>query len=240
MDVVRSFVSVHGLEVAGVADDVVLVGNAVATVHVTALPRDLQGLAAVVALDDGDHLRGGLALVLEAPDLKASMKTQSDLRELVCHLDLHELLACKGYAELLAVEGVVHGAMEAVFGRAKHTPPDTVPRVVEAREGPFESPDIELVALGHANVREEYLTGRSRAQRKLAFVRSRLEARHATLQNKAGYLAVQLRPIDEDVSDVGVGDPSLGAVQNVRVAVLHSLAFHAGGVGTMIRLGQTE
>jgi hypothetical protein len=50
MDVVRAFVGIDGLQVHQVADDVELVVDAVAAVHVPRQPRDIECLAAIVAL----------------------------------------------------------------------------------------------------------------------------------------------------------------------------------------------
>ena len=50
VDVVGAFVGVHCFEIHGVADDMELVRDAVAAVHVTRHPGVLQRLAAVVAL----------------------------------------------------------------------------------------------------------------------------------------------------------------------------------------------
>ena len=41
------------------ADDVVLVCDAVSSQHVSALPGDVQGFTAAVPLQHGDHVRGG-------------------------------------------------------------------------------------------------------------------------------------------------------------------------------------
>ena len=54
-----TFVSVHGLEVHGVSDDVVLVRDAVAAERVAANARNVERFAAVVALDERNHLRCG-------------------------------------------------------------------------------------------------------------------------------------------------------------------------------------
>jgi hypothetical protein len=56
MNVVGSLISVDGLEVAHMSDDVVLVNYAVATEHITGISGYLEGLSAVVALDHRDHL----------------------------------------------------------------------------------------------------------------------------------------------------------------------------------------
>ena len=53
MDVVRSFIGVHGLQVRGVAHDLEFGRDAVAAMHVAGDARDFQRLAAIVALDRG-------------------------------------------------------------------------------------------------------------------------------------------------------------------------------------------
>src|SRR5258708_25016605 len=65
VDVVRAFVCVHRLEVHAVADDVVLVRDAVCAVHVAGDARDVERLAARVALQYLDDLGRRLALVDE-------------------------------------------------------------------------------------------------------------------------------------------------------------------------------
>src|SRR5262245_2353308 len=61
--VVGAFIGVDGLQVRGVAHDVVLDLDAVAAVHVARHAGDIERLAAVVALDNGDHLGRNSALV---------------------------------------------------------------------------------------------------------------------------------------------------------------------------------
>ncbi len=64
MDVVRALVRVDGLQIHHVADDVVLVADAVAAQHVSAHARDVETLAAAVALDERDHV-GSVLLLLD-------------------------------------------------------------------------------------------------------------------------------------------------------------------------------
>ena len=61
MDIVRALVGVHGLQVHHVANDVVVVHDAVAAVNVPREARDLERLAARVALEDRCDLRRGRA-----------------------------------------------------------------------------------------------------------------------------------------------------------------------------------
>lgn len=52
MDIVSSFISVDSFEVHHVSDNVVLVYDSVSSKHVSGNSRYLEGLLAVVALDD--------------------------------------------------------------------------------------------------------------------------------------------------------------------------------------------
>jgi hypothetical protein len=54
-----ALVGVHRLEVHHVTDHLEFAGYAVAAMHVAGHPRDIERLAAIVALDDGDHLGRG-------------------------------------------------------------------------------------------------------------------------------------------------------------------------------------
>ena len=63
MNVVRAFISVYRLEVQQMTDHLVLLGDPIATVHVSGKARDLERLARVVALQDRDHLGRSGSLV---------------------------------------------------------------------------------------------------------------------------------------------------------------------------------
>ena len=73
MDVVRALVGVDRLEVHHVADDLKFFRDAVAAVHVTGHPGDVQRLAAVVSLDERDHLRCSVPFVQKAADPQAAL-----------------------------------------------------------------------------------------------------------------------------------------------------------------------
>ncbi len=73
MYVVGSLVCVDGLKVHGVADHMVLIGDAVASEHVSGSARDLDGLCARVAFDHGDHLRRNFARVLQSAHLQTRL-----------------------------------------------------------------------------------------------------------------------------------------------------------------------
>ena len=60
MYVMGAFVGVDGFQIGGVAHHLKLLGDSIAAMHVTGHARDIQRLAAIVALDQRNHLwRGG-------------------------------------------------------------------------------------------------------------------------------------------------------------------------------------
>src|SRR3982751_49923 len=65
-------------------------------------PRDVERLAAAVALDERHHLGGGLAFVHQAAHAQAALQAQRDLGLHVGQLLLHELVGGERAPELLA------------------------------------------------------------------------------------------------------------------------------------------
>ena len=107
MHVVRAFVGVHGLQVGGVPHHLKFGRDAVAAVHVAGDARDIQRLAAIVALDEADGFRDQL-MGFEAPaNAQRSLEAQRDLGRHVRELELDQLVGGEGLAELLAVERVL-------------------------------------------------------------------------------------------------------------------------------------
>lgn len=121
MDVVRALIGVDRLKVLGVAHDVIFDLNAVAAMHVAGLAGDIQRLAAIVALDDGDHFRRHLMLVHQLADAQRCLKAERDFGLHVGELLLVKLHAGERLAELLAVETILPGAEPAIF-RSPHDP----------------------------------------------------------------------------------------------------------------------
>jgi hypothetical protein len=75
--------------------------DAVAAQHVACLARDIQRLAAGVALDQGDQLRGDLARAHELAGAQAALQAEGDLGLHVGELELDDLVCGQGTAELL-------------------------------------------------------------------------------------------------------------------------------------------
>ena len=221
-------VRVDDLQVRDVPADMVLVRARVPAQNVQHPARVLERLTAVVALDEADHLRSDLALVLEPSDLRSSTRQKRtprhstetprpwrpthlqareqpkrDLRLRIDQLLLHELERRKRPLELRALERVLARAVYAVLERAHRAPRDAEPRVVQAAEGRAEALPVreERVVRDRDVVHEDRASERA-AEGELVLDGRRGEAFHALLENEAADLVVPLaaRPDDEDVT----------------------------------------
>ncbi|MNK98019.1 hypothetical protein D3C87_1183700 [compost metagenome] len=137
--------------------------------HVAGLAGDIQRLAAIVALDDGDHFRRHFVLVHQAADAQRCLEAESDLGLHVGELLLVKLHAGQRLAELLAVETILQGAEPAIFGSTHHTPGNAVTGAVEAAEWAFQAGNIgqqRVFADFHA-IHDDFARNGG-AQRKLA------------------------------------------------------------------------
>merc|ERR1711929_60384 len=116
------------------SDDVVLVRDAVSAQHVAAGAGNVEGLAAIVPLEDGDHLRDQLALVLQPAQVEARLEPKADLRQGVRHLLLDQLVLGQGPPELLPVHRVLSGSLKTIFCRSQGSPRNSIPGVIKATE----------------------------------------------------------------------------------------------------------
>ena len=107
--------------------------------YVARYAGDVERLAAIVALDDGDHLRRELVFIHQAADSQRAEQTERDFRLHVGELLLEELRAGQRLAELLPVEAILASTMPAIFGCAENTPGDAIAGAIEAAEGAFEA-----------------------------------------------------------------------------------------------------
>src|SRR2546429_97547 len=169
VDIVRAFVGIDHLQVDDVADDAELVGDAVAAQHIAREARDLERLAARVALHDRGDLDRGAAFVLHAPEAQAALQAEGDLGLHVGELLLDQLVRGQRPAELLALEDVSPGAVPAVLGGAERAPGDAVARRIEAGERALEAPPFcKRVLLRAAHLVHHDLAGDGAAQAHLA------------------------------------------------------------------------
>lgn len=131
--------------------DMVLVGASVTAEDVEQYPRVFESLETVVALHHRHHVGRPLAAVLEATELERPQETHGTGCGGVGKLLLDQLERCYRAIELLPItrvsgiprkrrfglplQGVFPSLGYTVLQGAHDSPRDTVPRVVEAREG---------------------------------------------------------------------------------------------------------
>src|SRR6185312_7542712 len=96
--------------------------------------RDIQRLAAIIALEQRDRRRRRLALIDQPRHAERRMQAESDLGLHVGEFFLHQLIGGKRPSELLAAEGVFAGTMPAEFCGPHGAPGDARARDIEAAE----------------------------------------------------------------------------------------------------------
>ena len=210
--------------------------------HVAADAGDVQRLAAVIALDQADHFRRGLAFVHQPAHAQRGLQAQGDFGLHIGQLQLHQLGGGQRAVELLAVQRVLAGGVPAEFRRAHGAPGDAVAGLVQAAKRAFQAFDIrQQVVVRHKHIVHDDFAGDRRAQRELAVNLRHAQARHAAIQNKAtDFALVVLGPHHAHIGNRAVGDPHLAAVQRPAAVHLAGASFHAGRVGAGIRLGQAK
>ena len=100
-------------------------------------PGDVERLAAIVALDDRDHLGRHPPLVHQPPDAQRALEAKRDLGLHVGQFLLEQLGLSQRLAELFAVQAILACGVPAGLRRAHHAPADTISRPIETAEGSF-------------------------------------------------------------------------------------------------------
>merc|ERR1719283_122426 len=90
--------------------------------HVPALTCDRQGLAAVVPLEQGDHLGHHLALLLETAKLEAGMEAEGDLRHCVRQFLLDQLVSSQRPSKLVPAHRVIPRLFDTELCSSQGTP----------------------------------------------------------------------------------------------------------------------
>src|SRR5215210_6929775 len=139
MDLVRSLVGPHALQVAHVAHGRGVERDTVAAERGAGLGGDLYRLPDVVELAEADLLGLQRARVFHPSYMKREERSLADLDQHVRELLLHELERGYGPSELLPLLRVGQRRFVAVPRRPHRTPDDPVPRLVQAGEGPAET-----------------------------------------------------------------------------------------------------
>ena len=160
---------------------------------------------------------------------------------------LHHLLVGDGAAELAALEGIASGQLQRVARQTGAGRRDADPAGAERRERDLQP--VTLVAQpvrgGDASVLEDELVRARAADAHLSFLGAEPEPGRIGLDHEGGDAGLALRAVDRAEDDVasgvaGVGDPDLGAGEQVVVAVPASRQRQGRGVGAGARLGQRE
>ncbi len=132
--------------------------------------------------------------------------------------------------------------MPAELGGAERPPGDAVARIVEAGERPAQPAHPgEHVFLGDEDVLHHDHAGDRRAEAELPLDLRRGEPLHAPLEEKAADRPlVILGPYHADIGDRGIGDPGLGAVEDVSARAAPGPGPHRGGIGAGVGFGEAE
>ncbi len=118
----RALIGVHRLKVHHVPNDLEFLGNPVAAVHVAGVAGDVEGLAAVVALNQRDHFRRRLRLVHQPANPQRRLQAQRDLGLHVSQFLLEQLRLRQRFVELLAIQPVLTRSVPAELRRAHCAP----------------------------------------------------------------------------------------------------------------------
>jgi hypothetical protein len=152
VNIMCALISVHGLQISQMPNNVVLVDDTIASEHVSCIASNGQSLATVVPFHNRDHLGGKLTSILELGDAMDALQAKSNFSQHVCHLELDKLHLGKGLTELLALECVFTRCMEAVLGCAHGTPCNSESSLVKAGERTLKSFNIKHVLFRHLYV----------------------------------------------------------------------------------------
>ena len=106
MDVVRSLISVDGLEICGMPHDLKFSRNSIPTVHVSRGSSDFKRLAAIIAFDETDCFGNQFARLEPSPDPQRCLKSERDLRHHIGKLQLDQLVGSKWFSKLFAIESI--------------------------------------------------------------------------------------------------------------------------------------
>ena len=160
---------------------------------------------------------------------------------------LDELVGGQWAAKLLAVQGVLAGAVKAVFSGTQGTPSDAVAGAVQTGERAFQTLHLgEGVFFGHKHAVHDDFTGDGCTQTHFAVDGGGAQTLHAFFQHKAtdgadrAGLAHLFGPDHKHVRDGRVGDPHFVALELVAALDLLRTAGHAGRVRAVVGLGQAK
>ena len=212
--------------------------------HVAGHAGDVQRLAAVVALDDRDHLGRGVGVVHQTTHLQRGLQAKRDFGLHVGKFLLEQLCLRQRLVELFAVQTVLTRGVPAEFSGPQCAPADAIAGAVKTAERAFQTFDMGQQGIfADFDVIHHDLACDRRAQRQFVADFWRGQTLHAFFKDKAADLAAVLfglGPDHEDIRDRRVRDPHFRAGQLVAVGGFHRTGFHARRVGARIGFCQTK
>ena len=259
MNRLSPFVGIDRFKVQHVANDVILIRDAIAAEHVARIAGDAQRRAAGGALYDRDELGSDIIRsvlygsgergLAQAAHLQHHGLRGCDVDEHVGEAQLDDLIGREGRAELLAVAHVASRRVKTSLRGAQRAPSDAEARGIEARKGARHALCIrQHRGHGEANALHDKLPRGTRAQRKLTIDTGCGEALGAARDDEAAHgrrpqsLVLRLGPHNCNVAHGRVRDPHFGAINNPFLGDVVPLGpcGHSCGVAAVIGFGQAE
>ena len=116
MDVMCALIGVYSLQIHGVSDDMVLIRDAVAAMHVTRHSGDIERFTAVVAFHQRDIFNRAVIIIHESTHTQCALQAKGNFSLHIGELLLDKLVRGEGSPELLAFQRVVAGRVPTEFG----------------------------------------------------------------------------------------------------------------------------
>mmetsp|Transcript_13007 Transcript_13007/g.23480 ORF Transcript_13007/g.23480 Transcript_13007/m.23480 type:complete len:237 (-) Transcript_13007:864-1574(-) len=218
MNVVCSFVSIHGLQVVHMPHDVILVRYSIPSQHITRHPSNIQRLSTTVALNETNHTRRSLLFFHEASHLETRQPRQRDFRVHIGQLLLNQLIGTKWCSKLLPLHYVFTSTMETIFRGSQCPPGDAKAGIIQAAERSLQTCHVQFVRCRNTDILHENHAGDTGTKTLLSFDFGCIEARSSLFNEIALYLSVFVAcPDDEYICYWAVRDPILRAIEYIFV-----------------------
>lgn len=226
--------------------DGVVAGEADSTGPLDAARGGLLGDLGSIELGHGSLLDERLTLLFETSSVVGQKTSSLDLHSNLSILVLHTLEGTNVLTELLALEEVRESGIEGALGKTQHLGSNTDTALVQDLNSILVAlSDLsEDVASGDNNIVKVEGACRRGADSELGLLLVDLDS-HRLVDDKASDTLVALLggnvgKNEEDLGLARVGDPHLGAVEDVVVAVLDCAGLEGKGIRAGTGLGQAE
>ena len=239
---IGTLIGLYGFQIAHMAHDGELVGDAVGAHQVTAQTRAIEGNSNVIFLQHGNMSSINFARIFQPRTLQRQQLRFGDFGNHPCQLFLHQLVAGNGpVVKLFAHNGIGSSRFIAIHGCAHHTPANPVTRLRKAGQRPLQA----LRPRQHGRIRHtavvERQTRRNRRPHGLLTVNiRRFEARRTALYEETANALRGARPHYRNIGNSAISYPGFLAVDDPVRTIFHGAREHTRGVGAEIGLGQTK